>query len=297
MTILKESKQLDAGLYFVATPIGSARDITLRALDILYSADLLIAEDTRSLKKLMDIHQIPLRRRKIISYHDHNGERKRPLILKEIESGKSISYCSEAGSPLIADPGFQLGREIVKAGHKVFSVPGACALIAALTVSGLPTNQFFYAGFLPTTKNMRIKFLENLKEIPSTIVFYESPKRVNKSISDMLEVMGPDRSLVIARELTKKFEEIIRTTLADVQLELRNRVIKGEIVILLGKENKSKPSTANIKELLSIEFREHTLKDSVANISIKTGINRSKVYKTALELVKEAKIPESSSIS
>ena len=291
MTILKESKQLDAGLYFVATPIGSARDITLRALDILYSADLLIAEDTRSLKKLMDIHQIPLRRRKIISYHDHNGERKRPLILKEIENGKSISYCSEAGSPLIADPGFQLGREIVKAGHKVFSVPGACALIAALTVSGLPTNQFFYAGFLPTTKNMRIKFLENLKEIPSTIVFYESPKRVNKSISDMLEVMGPDRSLVIARELTKKFEEIIRTTLADVQLELRNRVIKGEIVILLGKENKSEPSTASIKELLLIEFRKHTLKDSVANISVKTGISRSKVYKTALELVKEAKIP------
>ena len=236
MVISKEVKKLDAGLYFVATPIGSARDITLRALDVLYYADLLIAEDTRSLKKLMNIHQIPIRGRKVISYHDHNGESKRPLILEEIKNGKVVSYCSEAGSPLIADPGFQLGREVIKAGYKVLSVPGACALIAALTVAGLPTNQFFYAGFLPTTKNIRIKFLENLKEIPSTIVFYESPKRLNKSISDMLEVMGPDRSLVIARELTKKFEEIIRTSLKEVQRELGNRVIKGEIVILLGKK-------------------------------------------------------------
>ena len=295
--ISKEVKKLDAGLYFVATPIGSARDITLRALDVLYSADLLIAEDTRSLKKLMNIHQIPIRGRKVISYNDHNGERKRPLILEEIKKGKAVSYCSEAGSPLIADPGFQLGREVIKAGYKVLSVPGACALIAALTVAGLPTNQFFYAGFLPTTKNIRIKFLENLKEIPATIVFYESPKRLNKSISDMLEVMGPDRSLVIARELTKKFEEIIRTSLAEVQRELVNRVIKGEIVILLGKKNESSLNTADIKELLLLEFEKYSLKESVANISLTTGINRSKVYKAALELIKEAELPELSSQS
>ena len=295
--ISKEVKKLDAGLYFVATPIGSARDITLRALDVLYSADLLIAEDTRSLKKLMNIHQIPIRGRKVISYHDHNGERKRPLILEEIKNGKAVSYCSEAGSPLIADPGFQLGREVIKAGYKVLSVPGACALIAALTVAGLPTNQFFYAGFLPTTKNIRIKFLENLKEIPATIVFYESPKRLNKSISDMLEVMGPDRSLVIARELTKKFEEIIRTSLAEVQRELGNRVIKGEIVMLLGKKNESSLNIADIKELLLTEFEKYSLKESVANISVKTGINRSKVYKAALELIKEAELPELSSQS
>lgn len=297
LVISKEVKKLDAGLYFVATPIGSARDITLRALDVLYSADLLIAEDTRSLKKLMNIHQIPIRGRKVISYHDHNGERKRPLILEEIKNGKAVSYCSEAGSPLIADPGFQLGREVIKAGYKVLSVPGACALIAALTVAGLPTNQFFYAGFLPTTKNIRIKFLENLKEIPATIVFYESPKRLNKSISDMLEVMGPDRSLVIARELTKKFEEIIRTSLTEVQRELGNRVIKGEIVILLGKKNESNLSITDIKELLLIEFEKYSLKESVANISVKTGINRSKVYKAALELIKEAELPELSSQS
>ena len=297
MAISEEFKKLDAGLYFVATPIGSARDITLRALDILYSADLLIAEDTRSLKKLMNIHQIPIRGRKVISYHDHNGERKRPLILEEIKNGKAVSYCSEAGSPLIADPGFQLGREVIKAGYKVLSVPGACALIAALTVAGLPTNQFFYAGFLPTTKNIRIKFLENLKEIPATIVFYESPKRLNKSISDMLEVMGPDRSLVIARELTKKFEEIIRTSLAEAQRELGNRVFKGEIVILLGKKNESNLSITDIKELLLIEFEKYSLKESVANISVKTGINRSKVYKAALELIKEAELPELSSQS
>lgn len=295
--ISKEVKKLDAGLYFVATPIGSARDITLRALDVLYFADLLIAEDTRSLKKLMNIHQIPIRGRKVISYHDHNGERKRPLILEEIKSGKVVSYCSEAGSPLIADPGFQLGRAVIKAGYKVLSVPGACALIAALTVAGLPTNQFFYAGFLPTTKNIRKKFLENLKEIPATIVFYESPKRLNKSISDMLEVMGPDRSLVIARELTKKFEEIIRTSLAEVQRELGNRVFRGEIVILLGKKNESSLNTADIKELLLLEFEKYSLKESVANISVKTGINRSKVYKAALELIKEAELPELSSQS
>ena len=196
---------LDPGLYFVATPIGAARDITLRAMDVLRDADVLVAEDTRSLRKLMDIHSIPLRGRKIISYNDHNGSSKRPLILSEIALGKSVSYSSEAGSPLVADPGYQLGREVTNSGYRVVTVPGACAVIAALTVSGLPTNQFFYAGFLPNSKSARQKFLKLVESIPGTLVFYESPKRLNKALIDMLFILGPERPVVIARELTKKF--------------------------------------------------------------------------------------------
>ena len=141
--IVKESIKLDPGLYFVATPIGAARDITLRAMDVLRDADILVAEDTRTLRKLMDIHSISLKGRKIISYNDHNGTSKRPFIISEIALGKSVSYSSEAGSPLVADPGYQLGREVSESGYRVVTVPGACAVIAALTVSGLPTNQFF----------------------------------------------------------------------------------------------------------------------------------------------------------
>tara|TARA_Y100000746_G_scaffold224163_1_gene226473 strand:- start:313 stop:1032 length:720 start_codon:yes stop_codon:yes gene_type:complete len=238
----------------------------------------------------MDIHQISLKGRKIISYHDHNGVQKRPLILKEIENGKSVSYCSEAGSPLVADPGFQLGKEVIRTGNKVLAVPGACALITALTVSGLPTDQFFFAGFLPTSKSMRQKFLNNLLRVQSTLIFYESPRRLDKTLLDMLYVMGPDRPLVIARELTKKFVEIIRTTLGEVTGELENRSIKGEIVILLGKEKEVSLSARDIEPLLLSELKDNTLKDSVSNISRKTGISRSIVYKTALGLINSPKM-------
>lgn len=281
---------LDPGLYFVATPIGAARDITLRAMDVLRDADVLVAEDTRSLRKLMDIHSIPLRGRKIISYNDHNGSSKRPLILSEIALGKSVSYSSEAGSPLVADPGYQLGREVTNSGYRVVTVPGACAVIAALTVSGLPTNQFFYAGFLPSSKSARQKFLKLVENIPGTLVFYESPKRLNKALIDMLFILGPERPVVIARELTKKFEETIRSTLGEINEKIEGRSIKGEIVILLGKKPETVFNLDDLYKVLLVELRKNSLKDSVLKVAMRTGVARSLVYKTALEITNTSRI-------
>ena len=288
--IVNDAINLDPGLYFVATPIGAARDITLRAMDVLRDADVLVAEDTRSLRKLMDIHSIPLRGRKIISYNDHNGSSKRPLILSEIALGKSVSYSSEAGSPLVADPGYQLGREVTNSGYRVVTVPGACAVIAALTVSGLPTNQFFYAGFLPNSKSARQKFLKLVENIPGTLVFYESPKRLNKALIDMLFILGPERPVVIARELTKKFEETIRSTLGEINEKIEGRSIKGEIVILLGKKPETVFNLEDLHKILLVELRKYSLKDSVLKIAMRTGVARSLVYKAALEIINTSKI-------
>ena len=288
--IVQDAINLDPGLYFVATPIGAARDITLRAMDVLRDADVLVAEDTRSLRKLMDIHSIPLRGRKIISYNDHNGSSKRPLILSEIALGKSVSYSSEAGSPLVADPGYQLGREVTNSGYKVVTVPGACAVIAALTVSGLPTNQFFYAGFLPNSKSARQKFLKLVENIPGTLVFYESPKRLNKALIDMLFILGPERPVVIARELTKKFEETIRSTLGEINEKIEGRSIKGEIVILLGKKPETIFNLEDLHKILLVELRKNSLKDSVLKVAMRTGVARSLVYKAALEIINTSKI-------
>ena len=288
--IVQDAINLDPGLYFVATPIGAARDITLRAMDVLRDADVLVAEDTRSLRKLMDIHSIPLRGRKIISYNDHNGSSKRPLILSEIALGKSVSYSSEAGSPLVADPGYQLGREVTNSGYRVVTVPGACAVIAALTVSGLPTNQFFYAGFLPNSKSARQKFLKLVENIPGTLVFYESPKRLNKALTDMLFILGPERPVVIARELTKKFEETIRSTLGEINEKIEGRSIKGEIVILLGKKPETVFNLEDLHKILLVELRKNSLKDSVLKVAMRTGVARSLVYKAALEIINTSKI-------
>jgi len=282
--IVKECIKLDPGLYFVATPIGAARDITLRAMDVLRDADILVAEDTRTLRKLMDIHSISLKGRKIISYNDHNGTSKRPFIISEIALGKSVSYSSEAGSPLVADPGYQLGREVTNSGYRVITVPGACAVIAALTVSGLPTNQFFYAGFLPNSKSARQKFLKLVENIPGTLVFYESPKRLNKALIDMLFIMGPERPVVIARELTKKFEETIRSTLGEINEKIEGRAIKGEIVILIGKKPETVFNLEDLHKILLVELSENSLKDTVLKVAMRTGVARSLVYKAALEI-------------
>jgi 16S rRNA (cytidine1402-2'-O)-methyltransferase len=205
-----QPKKLTPGVYLLATPIGTARDITLRALDILASADVLVAEDTRSLRKLMDIHGVPLGDRPVLSYHDHNGTQMRPRLLGLLADGKSLAYASEAGTPMVADPGFDLVRAAREAGHEVVSAPGPSAVVTALTLAGLPTDRFMFAGFLPNAKGARRKALEELREIPATLAFYESPKRVAAMLKEAADVLGPDREAAVCRELTKKFEEVLR---------------------------------------------------------------------------------------
>ncbi len=202
--------KLSPGLYLIATPIGTARDITLRALDLLRDADMLVAEDTRSLRKLMDIHGVALQDRLIVAYHDHNGLRVRPRILAALAAGQSVVYASEAGTPMVADPGFDLARAAVGEGHKLISAPGPSAVITALTLSGLPTDQFHFSGFLPNTSSRRKSALAALAQVPGTLILYESPKRLAAMLRDAAATLGGDREAVICRELTKKFEQVLR---------------------------------------------------------------------------------------
>ena len=174
----------------MATPIGTARDITLRALDILAAADVLVAEDTRSLRRLMEIHGVKPGDRPLLAYHDHNGGRMRPRIMAELAAGKSVVYASEAGTPMIADPGYDLVRAARDEGFDVTSAPGPSAVITALTLAGLPTDRFLFAGFLPNAKSQRKSALTELAGVPATLVFYESPKRVAAMLRDAAEVLG-----------------------------------------------------------------------------------------------------------
>ena len=209
-------EKLKPGLYLVATPLGSARDITLRALDVLHSCDAIVAEDTRSMRKLLNIHNISINGRPLFSYNDFNGDRVRPKILSLLSSNKAVVYASDAGMPLIADPGYQLSKQAAERGFYVTSVPGASACLTALSLSGLPTDRFFFEGFLPVSTEKRREKLKELAQIPSTLIFYESPKRLTKVFNDLIAIMGENRRAVIARELTKKFEQIISGTLGDI---------------------------------------------------------------------------------
>ncbi|SFR41081.1 16S rRNA (cytidine(1402)-2'-O)-methyltransferase [Litoreibacter janthinus] len=280
---------LASGLYFIATPIGTARDITLRALDILASADVLAAEDTRTLRRLMDIHGIALDGRPMVAYHDHNGASARPKLLKALSEGKSVAYASEAGTPLVADPGYQLGRAVTEAGYMVTAAPGPSAVLAALSVSGLATDAFFFAGFAPTSKGQRQSFLRSLADVPGTLVFYESPKRVHKMLADLVEVYGEAREAVVARELTKKFEEVRRGTLAGLVSELDGVTLKGEVVVLVARGETSAFDEKDTDILLKEAMSAGSLKDAVAQVVATTGQPRRLVYQAALRLEKEGK--------
>ncbi len=228
---------LAPGLYLVSTPIGAARDITLRALDILRSADVLAAEDTRTLRHLMSIHGVPLNDRKVIAYHDHNGPRIRPKLIAKIRQGCSVAFASDAGTPSIADPGFVLVREALAEGLPVTSAPGPSAAIAALTISGLPTDRFYFAGFPPAAQGARRRFLEELLAIPATLILYESPNRLDKLLSEARSVFGGERDVAICRELTKRFEEVRRGSLGEFESLLSDMPRKGEIVVLVDRGN------------------------------------------------------------
>lgn len=280
----KKELSLAPGLYFVATPIGSARDITLRALDLLTSCDVLAAEDTRSLRKLMDIHGVDLAGRPLLAYHDHNGPAQRPKILAALEADKTVLYASEAGTPLIADPGFQLARAAIEAGYPLHTAPGASAVLAGLTVSGLPTDRFFFAGFAPNAKGARRAYLQELKAVPGTLVFYESPKRVNRILEDMCEVLGDTRQAVVARELTKKFEEVMRGTLRDLRDEISQRSLKGEVVIMVDRPDPLELDEQTMETMLRTALATQSTKDAVAEIASISGMPRRKVYQMALRI-------------
>lgn len=275
---------LAAGLYFVATPIGTARDITLRALDTLASADVIAAEDTRTAKHLMQIHGIGLGDRPVLAYHDHSTAAVRDRLVQAIGAGKSVAYVSEAGTPLVADPGFQLGRAVIEAGLPVVSVPGPSAVIAALSVAGLPTDRFFFAGFAPTARAARRNWVSALAEVPATLVIYESPKRVSLLLGDLVTCFGGERRAAVCRELTKKFEEVSRDTLAGLAAAFAERSVKGEIVVLVDRAEDAVADDATMEQALRAALRDKSVKDAAADVALALNLPRRRVYQAALKM-------------
>lgn len=277
-------KPLSAGLYFVSTPIGSARDMTLRGLDILASADLIAAEDTRTARKLMEIHGVPLNGRKVVAFHDHSGEGAVARLVEDIKSGKSVAYVSEAGTPLVADPGYELGRAAIAQGLTVTSAPGASAVLAALTVSGLPTDRFAFVGFLPASKVQRETEIASLRDVPFTLVFYESPKRVGEMLANLRDVLGEEREGVVCRELTKKFEEVVRGRLGDLAEIFADRNVKGEVVVLVGRAGATDVAEVDVTSALREAMQTMRVKDAATVVAGALGLPRRQVYQTALTL-------------
>lgn len=275
------------GLYLIATPIGAARDITLRALDLLATCDILVAEDTRSLRKLMEIHGLQVAGRPLLSYHDHNGSQMRPRLLAHLREGKSVLYASEAGTPMVADPGYQLTRSVIAEGHALYAAPGPSALLAALTVAGLPSDRFAFMGFAPAQAGARRKFLQEAAALRATLVFYESPKRINRFLSELCEVLGDAREAALCRELTKKHEEVLRMTLGDMVREVADRQLRGEIVLVVDRGAEEVASADTLDEALDAAMGQMRLKEAVAQVSVALGLPRRQVYQAALDKEKD----------
>ncbi|OSP56069.1 16S rRNA (cytidine(1402)-2'-O)-methyltransferase [Pseudoruegeria sp. SK021] len=275
---------LAAGLYLVATPIGTARDITLRALDILASADLLVAEDTRSLKHLMAIHGVPLGERQVWSYHDHSGEASRAGILAEIAAGRSVAYASEAGTPMVSDPGFDLARAVTAAEGLVTTAPGPSAAIAALTLAGQPTDRFLFLGFLSPKSQARRSAVQEVGRVPATLVLYESPKRIQALLGDLCAELGEARPAALCRELTKRFEEVVRGSLGDLRDQLAERTLKGECVLVIGPPLPVEVTEEDMMMALQQELATGTVRDAAAAVAAQFDVPRKQAYQLALKM-------------
>ena len=271
------------GLYMVSTPIGAARDITLRALDLLAGADVLAAEDTRTLRHLMELHGIALNGRRIVPYHEHNSARALPRLLADLQTGKTVAYAAEAGTPLVSDPGFELTRAARDLGLPVYAAPGASAVLAALAVAGLPTDRFLFAGFPPAARTARLAFLRELASVQATVVLYESPNRINQILDDLAETHGKDRQAALCRELTKRFEEVTRGTIAQIRESCAGRDMKGEFVLVLDRAAVRAADAETVERALDRALDEMTVKDAAAAVADAFSLSRREVYQLALK--------------
>lgn len=276
----------DPGLYLVATPIGAARDITLRALDVLNTADMLAAEDTRNLRHLLDIHGIAVRGRRLVAYHDHNADKARPPIMEALAGGLSVAYASDAGTPLVADPGYRLAREVAEAGYRVHALPGPSAALAALSVSGLPSDRFLFVGFPPATAAARRKWIESWRGVAATVIVFESPRRVKQLLENLCEIEA-NRITVICRELTKKFEETMRGTAAELLDRIPEEGLRGEVVVLFGHPEPQETGEAEIRAALVELLPDQPVKEAAGTVALRFGLSRREVYALALELKRE----------
>jgi 16S rRNA (cytidine1402-2'-O)-methyltransferase len=271
-------------LYIVATPIGNLEDITLRAIRTLKEVDLIAAEDTRHTRKLLNVHEIST---PLISLHEHNEKEKSSFIIAKIKSGMNVAYVTDAGTPCISDPGYHFVKLVRTENIRVIPVPGASAVITALCASGFPADEFIFCGFLPAKENKRRKFLEELKNEEKTIVFYESPTRYLAALRDIHDILG-DLEVVIARELTKVFEEIKHGKISEFLYGNEQCKAKGEFTIILQRKEKRQATDTNEeieKKLLEIwKDKSLTLRDVVAQVVISTGFSKKKIYDLAVKL-------------
>ncbi|MCH7543376.1 MAG: 16S rRNA (cytidine(1402)-2'-O)-methyltransferase [Proteobacteria bacterium] len=276
--------KLGGGLYIVATPIGNADDITLRALATLEQADLIACEDTRVTGKLLAFYGIAARK---IPYHEHNAARAGPILLRHLERGQAVALVSDAGTPLISDPGYRLVNACHDAGIPVTVIPGASAPIAALAVSGLPSDRFLFAGFLPVKQAARRKTLKELSAVRATLVLFESPRRLAASLGDMAAILG-HRKAAVARELTKFFEEVRRATLEELARHYREAgPPKGEVVIVVAPPEKSALLAADAVDIdaqLGAALKSLGVRDAAAKVAAATGVSKRELYSRALAL-------------
>ena len=274
---------LEPGLYIIATPIGNAQDITLRALDTLKKADVIVCEDTRVTSKLLSIHNI---NRPLMIYHEHNSKSAGPKIIEHLQRGKIVAFVSDAGTPLISDPGFRLVQACARKKIYVTHLPGASSVLTSLVLAELPTDKFLFAGFPPNKVGQRIKFFEDLNTVQATLVFMENSKRIVKSLNDMTRIFG-SRDAAIGRELTKKFEEVRKGSLDELYKHYALvGAPKGEVTIVIGPppKNKTKVPQKKIDILLKEIIKVKSLRDTVETVVTSTGAPRKDIYARALKL-------------
>ena len=274
------AKPLAPGLYLVATPIGNLADITLRAIAVLSEADVIYCEDTRHSRTLVQHFGI---RTTLKAYHEHNAEAERPRIMAALERGQRVALISDAGTPLVSDPGFKLVREAAALGYDVISLPGPSAVLTALTSSGLPTDAFFFAGFLPPKQAARRTRLAELAAVPGSLIVFEAPQRTAETLADMVIVLG-DRPACLARELTKLHEELRRGTLSDLAAGTASEALKGEIVIVVGPPAAAEATDADISTRLAAALETMSLKDAAKAVSDALGVSKARVYDLGLKL-------------
>jgi 16S rRNA (cytidine1402-2'-O)-methyltransferase len=275
------ARPLDPALYLVATPIGNLGDITLRALETIAAADVLACEDTRVTRVLLDRYGI---RRRSTSYHEHNAEEAGPRLVEALLAGQSVALVSDAGTPLVSDPGYRLVEEVLAAGGRVVPVPGASALLAALSTAGLPTDSFFFAGFLPSKGGQRRTRLEELRAVPATLVFYESPRRLAESLAAMGDVLG-NRPAAVCRELTKAFEEVRRGPLGGLaEAYAAEETPKGEIVVCVGPPVARQDAVEDVDALLVSLSAELGASKAAGEVAKMTGGRKADLYRRLMEL-------------
>ncbi|MDQ0472491.1 16S rRNA (cytidine(1402)-2'-O)-methyltransferase [Labrys wisconsinensis] len=272
---------LRPGLHVVSTPIGNLADVTLRALTTLAAADLVVCEDTRVTSRLTNHYGIEA---SLVAYNDHNAPRVRPQILERLAQGAAVALVSDAGTPMVSDPGYKLVRDAIEEGIAVSSAPGASAALAALTVAGLPTDRFFFEGFLPPKDGARANRLAELKAVPATLVFYESGPRLAGSLAAMATALG-DRAATVARELTKAYETVYRGTLVSLATDFAvAEEPRGEIVVVVGPPVEERASADEMEASLSSALDTLSVKDAAAAVAARLGLPRRGVYARAVEL-------------